>query len=360
MLRAAGHENLLERLPPKQRYSYVFESEAGALDHAFANASLSHQVTRIAIWHTNADEPPVLDYNLEFKTDDRWAPTPYRASDHDPIVVGLRLHPDAPAAAPVLRAQLPTAAKATESVAIEAIVAEPSPGATGVALRVDWGDGTGPQQLPLGATRVEYVYSTAGSYRITLMLAQDGSLPAALSVPIVVAPAVVSQPGRLFISEYIEGSGFNKAIELYNPGPGAADLNRYTLRLFSNGAAAPSQSITLSGSLAAGATYVLCNAGIDAAVLARCQTTNNAVINFNGDDALTLELDGAIVDQFGQVGFDPGAAWTDSGLSTVDRTLRRKPGVVQGSVPPPAPGVWGFSSEWDGLPVNTLDGLGSR
>jgi predicted extracellular nuclease len=360
MLRAAGYENLLERLPPKQRYSYVFEAEAGALDHALANASLAHQVTRIAVWHTNADEPPVIDYNFEFKTDDRWAPTPYRASDHDPIVVGVRLHPDPPAAAPMLRAKLPTTAKATESVAIESIVAEPTAGATGAVLRVDWGDGTGPQQLPLGATRVEYTYNTAGSYRITLTLAQDGSLPATLSVPITVAPPVVTAPGRLFISEYIEGSGFNKAIELYNPGPGPADLGRYSLRLFSNGSASPSQSVTLSGSLAAGATYVLCNSGIDAAALGRCQTTNNAVINFNGDDALTLELDGAIVDQFGQVGFDPGTAWTDGGLSTLDRTLRRKPGVVQGSVPPPAPGVWGFSSEWDGLLVNTLDGLGSR
>jgi uncharacterized protein len=33
----------------------------------------------------------VLDHNTEFKTQDLYAPTPYRCSDHDPVVVGLRL-----------------------------------------------------------------------------------------------------------------------------------------------------------------------------------------------------------------------------------------------------------------------------
>ncbi len=45
----------------------------------------------VTIWHINADEPSVLDYNTEFKPQDLYAPTPYRSSDHDPVVVGLRL-----------------------------------------------------------------------------------------------------------------------------------------------------------------------------------------------------------------------------------------------------------------------------
>ena len=32
---------------------------------------------------------------------------------------------------------------------------------------------------------------------------------------------------------------------------------------------------------------------------------------FNGDDAMTLEKNGTIVDIFGKVGEDPGGAWTD-------------------------------------------------
>ena len=48
-------------------------------------------MTGVTIWHVNADEPSVLDYNTEFKTQDLYEPTPYRSSDHDPVVVGLRL-----------------------------------------------------------------------------------------------------------------------------------------------------------------------------------------------------------------------------------------------------------------------------
>ena len=72
-------------------YSYVFDGAAGRLDHALATASLSAQVTGALEWHVNADEPSVIDYNLEFKPQDLYTPTPYRSSDHDPVVVGLSL-----------------------------------------------------------------------------------------------------------------------------------------------------------------------------------------------------------------------------------------------------------------------------
>ncbi|WP_238947683.1 ExeM/NucH family extracellular endonuclease [Caldimonas brevitalea] len=72
-------------------YSYVFDGEAGYLDHALATASLSAQVSRAVEWHINADEPVVIDYNTEFKPQDLYAPTPYRSSDHDPVLLGLEL-----------------------------------------------------------------------------------------------------------------------------------------------------------------------------------------------------------------------------------------------------------------------------
>jgi predicted extracellular nuclease len=79
-------------------YSYVFDGEAGSLDHALATPSLSAQVTGAVHWHINADEPSIIDYNLEFKQPacatcgpDYYSATPYRASDHDPVIVGLSL-----------------------------------------------------------------------------------------------------------------------------------------------------------------------------------------------------------------------------------------------------------------------------
>jgi hypothetical protein len=79
-------------------YSYVFDGAAGRLDHAFTTVSLSAKVTGTVHWHINADESPAHDYNLEFKqpacatcAPDPYAPSPYRSSDHDPVVLGLRL-----------------------------------------------------------------------------------------------------------------------------------------------------------------------------------------------------------------------------------------------------------------------------
>jgi hypothetical protein len=89
---AGGLEHLSLRIPAAQRYSYVFGGLSGELDHALATPSLAAQVGGITVWHINADEPPVLDYNTEFKTDDRYAPTPFRSSDHDPVIIGLNLN----------------------------------------------------------------------------------------------------------------------------------------------------------------------------------------------------------------------------------------------------------------------------
>ncbi len=86
-------------------YSYLFRGQMGALDHALGNTALMSTVTGSAEWHINADEPVLLDYNLEDKspltctvncsTPDYvgadTSPKPYRASDHDPLIVGLQL-----------------------------------------------------------------------------------------------------------------------------------------------------------------------------------------------------------------------------------------------------------------------------
>jgi predicted extracellular nuclease len=94
-IEAAGYENLIEKFIGTDSYSFVFRSKSAALDHALASQSLVGQVTGVADWHINTDEAPVHDYNLEFGRDPALfdGTTPYRASDHDPIVVGLNLTP---------------------------------------------------------------------------------------------------------------------------------------------------------------------------------------------------------------------------------------------------------------------------
>ena len=92
-LEAAGYVNVTATLGDTPSYSFVFRGASGALDHALASESLAAQVTAAFDWHVNADEPRLTDYNLEGDRDPTWfdGDTPYRSSDHDPLVVGLQL-----------------------------------------------------------------------------------------------------------------------------------------------------------------------------------------------------------------------------------------------------------------------------
>ncbi|GIJ35680.1 ExeM/NucH family extracellular endonuclease [Micromonospora sediminimaris] len=66
--------------------SYVFNGESGSLDHALASPSLASRVTGVDVWQINAVESYAFQYDglAAF-----FAPDPYRASDHNPLVVGI-------------------------------------------------------------------------------------------------------------------------------------------------------------------------------------------------------------------------------------------------------------------------------
>lgn len=91
-LRNGGLEDLLEHFQGNDAYSYVYGGKAGYLDYALANSSMLRQATGASPWHLNSDEPSQLSYdNATY-----YQPNMYRYSDHDPIVVGLKLTPQAP------------------------------------------------------------------------------------------------------------------------------------------------------------------------------------------------------------------------------------------------------------------------
>lgn len=91
----AGYTDLIKLFGGDSAYSYVFDGQAGYLDHGLASNSLTPQVLFAADWHINADEPISLDYNTEFKSaaqiNSFYSPDAYRSSDHDPLVVSLKL-----------------------------------------------------------------------------------------------------------------------------------------------------------------------------------------------------------------------------------------------------------------------------
>jgi Ca2+-binding RTX toxin-like protein len=90
------YTNLVNKYIGTYAYSYVFDGQAGYLDHALSSSTLTLQVTGAAEWHVNADEPDVVDYDTTFKPAGQEAlyePNAFRSSDHDSIIVGLDLRP---------------------------------------------------------------------------------------------------------------------------------------------------------------------------------------------------------------------------------------------------------------------------
>ena len=124
-------------------------------------------------------------------------------------------------------------------------------------------------------------------------------------------------------SVYIEGNGQNKAVEVYNPTGAAVDLSSYAISLFSNGAATTSNTLTPSGTIAAGGYHVITsNFSIDP--LKALGNESSSVANYNGDDALVLYKGTAVLDSIGQVGVDPGSEWAAGDVSTSNKTLTKK------------------------------------
>jgi len=161
----------------------------------------------------------------------------------------------------------------------------------------------------------------------------------------------------LYISEYIEGSSYNKAIELYNPMDTAIDLGEYSLELYSNGNIAPTATYTLSGSISPKNVFVLSHASAVSDILMKTDIQNSNIINFNGDDAFVLKKNDVIIDSIGQIGTDPGSSWNVNGVSTKDSTLVR---VDNPTCDDDASDVFDPSAQWTSFPKDTFDYLGSH
>ena len=202
----------------------------------------------------------------------------------------------------------------------------------------------------------------------------------------------------IFISEYVEGSNNNKAIELYNPTTDTIDLSKYYLSRYSNGGLTPSTT-NLGGYIEPNSTYVIVidrrdpngvtvnvpvwngywnpeeqlNTDTQYDITEDLQSLADTFMNpdynvansmsFNGNDAITLEKGTDIIDVFGKIGEDPGQAWSDENGTwwTKDQTLIRKQTVKSGFYYDPLqPYTFDPTLEWDSLPNNTFSELGQH
>jgi hypothetical protein len=191
----------------------------------------------------------------------------------------------------------------------------------------------------------------------------------------------------LFFFFFFEGTGNNKALEMFNPSEIPINLSDYRLARYPNGNIMP-DLIGLSGYLAPQKTYVVVldkrdpngtgtELPVDSALMAVADTflcpdyNVNQTMYFNGNDAMSLQkTNGQIVDLIGKIGENPGVGWTADSLCplgpftdkcgaigwTVNHTLVRKPQVQAGLNFNPE--SFNVTIGWDTLPVNTFDNLG--
>lgn len=187
-----------------------------------------------------------------------------------------------------------------------------------------------------------------------------------------------AQCTELFFSEIDEGSGNNKAFEVFNPTSNPVNLSNYRIIRFSNGSTSPSDSLTLTGTLAAHDVWVVVNGQTTSTPTSpACDPAMQALADQlggvypdpcyqNGDDAIVLMKVSprTVVDIFGKIGEDPGTAWTDvfpytdaaGTWLTSNHSIIRKSSVTQGVTANPS--AFNLLAEWDTLPSNTWTELG--
>jgi predicted extracellular nuclease len=188
----------------KGAHSYVFEAQSGSLDHAVASPALLPQVTQARAWHINADEPRILDYNLEFKggtqSPDYYTPTPWRSSDHDPVLVGLALAADSAAvsvepATVVEGATASVTVRLSRAIARDAVITWNAAVATGdTASAADFSAGSGSITIPAGQTTGTIMIATTQdaliegneTFTVTLTSASTGLTLATASARITI------------------------------------------------------------------------------------------------------------------------------------------------------------------------------
>lgn len=151
----------------------------------------------------------------------------------------------------------------------------------------------------------------------------------------------------LFLSEYIEGTSNNKALEVANFTGSTVDLTIYSLKKQTNGAGSWSSGLSLTGNLANGSVFIVAHSSADVAITSVADiTTAGAQITFNGNDPVGLFKNDVLIDIIGT--FDGGVT-----NFAQNQTLQRKSSVS-------SPNTTYTTSEWNFLATDTFSGLDSH
>ena len=178
-----------------------------------------------------------------------------------------------------------------------------------------------------------------GTYTIELVVSDATQSSTASTVTITSSPMPMPSGDCLVISEYIEGSSSNKALELYNCSGGSIDLSNVKVCLASNDGSNCDTNLQLSGTLADQDVFGICSTGLSMSLVdaGDCDVTSG-VASFNGDDRLVIYNDlnnnnspdagDEIYDAFGQIGTRPASdTWKDVTLRRCNYTAHDPSGA---------------------------------
>ena len=171
---------------------------------------------------------------------------------------------------------------------------------------------------------------------------------------------------ELFFSEYIEGSSYNKALEIFNGTGVTVDLTNYQLWQVANGGNWYEYTIDFpsGATIADGDVYVVCHEEADPIILAAADLV--VTLYHNGNDAQGLAKDDGtgtfyLIDTIGEEGPDPGEGWAVAGVNnaTKDHTLVRKSTVEAPTTDwALSAGTNASDSQWEVYDQNTFDYIG--
>jgi len=184
------------------------------------------------------------------------------------------------------------------------------------------------------------------------------TLAATTGIMMMLAMPATGFAASLLFSEYVEGSSFNKALEIYNGG--TSSLDALQIDIYANGNLLPSASISIATPIPPGGVYVIASSRAGGTLTALADQLSS-LLNFNGDDAITLSRNGSVLDAIGQIGFDPGTEWGAGMLSTLNHTLRRRLDVLTPDTNPFddfQPNLDVLGGDWDGFGIDDYSDLG--
>ena len=185
-----------------------------------------------------------------------------------------------------------------------------------------------------------------------------------------ITTASFSQATDLFFSQYGEGSGNNKFIEIYNGTGQDVDLSNYAFPSVGNAPDVPGtheywNNFPEGAVIANGDVYVIAHPSAVPEILATADHTHQYLSN--GDDGYALALGSeesyTYIDFIGDFNGDPGDGWDVAGVfeATRNHTLTRKSSVCQGNPDWDASrGTNEEDSEWIVSMQNDSSGLGSH